>query len=141
VSPKRSTFDWVLEAISLAALALTVAGVLAHWGRPNQWGSMIGLLVMPAVTAGVYILLTAVPRYPQLLNLPFEVDRSDPVVQALVLTMTSMLKAEAILMFLYIEWPASGGSEGLGRVFLPLALATMLITAGTFLVRLHRCRR
>jgi hypothetical protein len=159
VAPKRSTFDWVREAIGFAGLVMIVAVVLAHWanlptqvprhftasGQPNRWGDKSGLFVLPAVAAGVYILLTVVPRYPQLLNLPFEVDRNSPAVQSLVLTMTTMLKAEVILMFLYIEWAsvrtALGSTEGLGGLFLPLALATMFITAGAFLVKLHRCRK
>jgi hypothetical protein len=158
MTPKRSTFDWVLEAICVAGLVMIVAVVLAHWadlpaqvprhftasGQPNRWGNRTGLFVLPAVAAGVYILLTMVPRYPQLLNLPFEIDRTFPAVQSSVLTMTTMLKAEVILMFLYIERAsvrtALGSGAGLGLMFLPLALATMFITLGWFLMKLRRYR-
>jgi uncharacterized membrane protein len=157
---KRTTFDWVLEAVALALLILMFVTVAAYWselpervprhygasGNPDRWGGRGGMWLMPIVSAGLYALLTAGSRYqrPPLVNLPFSVDRSRPEAQKLLLRMTILLKAILMLMNSYISWAgintALGRAQGLGRAFLPIFLAAVLGPAVFFTLKLWRYR-
>jgi len=94
--PRRSTQDWLLEAIALAALIATFAMVFGHWQRLPGFarrGSGGSLGVMVFLNAGVYVLLSAGARYQQLIHVPFEIDRERPEVKQLLLQMSIVLKA------------------------------------------------
>jgi uncharacterized membrane protein YidH (DUF202 family) len=141
--PKRTTTDWMLEAVSLAILASIFVNLAAHWaelpdrvpahygflGDPNRWGGKNGLWVLPVTAVALYILATAASRYQRLINLPFCVDRQSPEVRRILLTMTIVLKGTLLAILAYINWAgintAMGRAQGLGRNFLPVFLAAI----------------
>jgi len=143
MTPSRTTFDWILEAISLAILVAVFINLVAHWselpdrvprhygalGNPNAWGTKNGLWVLPVVAVGLYLLLTAASRYQRLINLPVRVDRDLPEVRKLLLTMAICMKAVIMLMFAYISWAgintALGRAQGLGRMFFHFSLSRL----------------
>jgi len=141
--PRRTTLDWILEAVSLAVLLMIFAMVAVHWpelpervprhynarGVPNGWGEKNGLWILLATVVGVYALLTASSRYRGLIDLPISVDRNSPEIQSLLLRLTLYWKVTLMLTFAYITWAgintAFGRANGLGRMFLPIVLAAI----------------
>ena len=156
--PKRSGLDWLLEAISLAAVAVTFVITASHWaelpaqvplhfgasGAPNGWGDKNGLWILPFVSMFLYIVLTAASRYQRLINVPFRIERDAPEVQQLLLNMSIVLKAAMTLMFAYLTWAsmnaALGRSEGLGRDVLPVSLLVIFSPMIWYLLKLWRYR-
>jgi uncharacterized membrane protein len=67
MTPQRSGFDWIGEAICLAGLAAAFGEVIANWsdlparvprhfgisGLPDGWGAKTGLWLAPAIAAGL----------------------------------------------------------------------------------------
>jgi uncharacterized membrane protein len=156
---KRSTLDWVFEAVAVAALALSIGLVAANWadlpetipthfgasGRANGWGGKGQLWVLAAFNVGTYALLTMASRYQRLIHLPFSVDRNDPEVQQLMRGMTIVLKAVLMLVFLYIARvmidTAFGRSDGLGVQFLPVFLAATFLPVILFSRKLRKLQK
>ena len=156
MTPKRSTLDWLMEAASLAALALIIGTVLVHWdqlppqvpkhfgasGQPNGWGSRNTLLLLPAIAAGIYVLATAATYFTRLVNLPIEIDRDSPDVQRVLTSFAIAMKLSCLLVFLYITGAtvrtALGRSAGLGGAFLPVSLIATFSPTGYYLLRLRR---
>ena len=119
--PKRSASDWVLEGLALAALAMITGTVAAHWteipaqvprhfgisGIPDGWGNKNGMLLLPSIAVGLYILMTVTARYQSLLNVPMAIDRDAPEVKRLLQSMSIALKmALFFIIFLInlIDW-------------------------------------
>src|SRR5579862_9293187 len=92
---RRSAFDWILEGLAVAALAIIIGTVAVHWtelpakvprhfgisGSPDGWGNKNGMLLLPLITVGLYILLTVTSRHQRLINIPMAIDRDAPEVQ------------------------------------------------------------
>jgi len=156
--PKRTTLDWVLEAVSLAVLVSIFVNVAAHWselpdrvprhygflGDPNRWGGKGYLWVAPFAAVGLYVLMTAASRYQGLINLPFTVDWKLPEAQKLLLSLSLFLKAGFVLTFAYMSRAginaALGTAQGLGPMFLPISLAAILCPMIFFTLKLRRYR-
>ena len=156
--PKRTTLDWLLEFISMAVLAAIFVNLAAHWpelpsraphhygfrGNPNRWGSKNWMLVLPAIAAGTYILLTAASRYPGLIHLPDSVDRETPEAQQTLLSLSLVLKLTSLLTLGYINWAginiALGRAQGLGPIFLPIVLLGTLGPIIFYTKKLQRYR-
>lgn len=155
---KRTTLDWVLEAVSLTVVVAIFLNLAAHWselpdqvprhygfsGNPDRWGGKNGLWVLPFTAVGLYILLTAASRYQGLINLPFTVDRKLPDVRKLLITMSVFMKATILLSLAYISWAgintALGREQGLGGNFLPIFLAVVFGPLIFFTRKLWRYR-
>jgi hypothetical protein len=145
---RRSTQDWLLEAIALAALIATLAMVFGHWERlpgPARRTSGGSLTVMVLLNVGVYLLLTFAARYQQLINVPFEIDRERPEVKRLLLQMTIMLKTVFLVFLAAMLWMIRnvplGRNRGLGWTFLAVFLAAMLTQTLFYVRKLSRFRK
>jgi uncharacterized membrane protein len=153
---QRSTFDWFLEGLSGAALLAAIGDVALHWsilpqripthfdaaGNPNGWGGKSMLLFLLATTVAVAIVLTAAEKYQRLINIPMSVDRDSPQARHLLRSMMIALKAVIVLIFFWIVdvtmRTALGEARGLGRAFLPLFLAGLLLPLVYYLTKLSR---
>jgi hypothetical protein len=146
--PRRSTQDWLLEAVALAALIATFAMVFGHWQRLPVFarrGNTGSLSVMVLLNAGVYVLLTIATRYQQLVNVPFEIDRDRPEVKRLLLRMTIVLKTVfmvflAGMLWMILHMPLRR-SRGLGWDFLVVFFVAMLAQTVFFVRKLSRFRK
>lgn len=156
---KRSTLDWVQEGVAFAALISVVviclvnqtdmpAQVPTHFGfsgRPDAWGPKSRLLLLPLVAIGLFIVLTVASHIQSFINLPITVDRDSPEVQRLLRSMSITLKMVVLLTFACIEWSqvqtALGLASGLGRLFLPMALAAVFLPLGIYLRLLGKYRQ
>ena len=148
VHPRRSTQDWLLEAIAFAALVATFVLVFGHWQRLPVFarrGSGESLSVMVLLNAGVYVLLTLAARYQQLVNIPFEIDRDRPEVKQLLLRMTIVLKTVLMVMLAGLLWiivnTPLGRMRTLGRGFLAVFLVAMLAPTLIYVRKLSRFRK
>jgi uncharacterized membrane protein len=156
---KRSTVEWVCEAIAIAALAGMIGLVAANWanlpdrmpthfgasGQPDGWGSKNTLWILTLVNASMYIVMTLASRYQRLINLPFRVDRDAPEVQQLLRTMVIVLKAGLMTLLLYIAWAmvntGLGRADGLGPEFLPVFMAVTFLPLIWFLAKLRKFQK
>lgn len=145
------------EALALAGIAFQLWVVGSSWqnlparvpthygfsGQADAYGGKSSLLLLPAVTIGLYLLLTVLSRFPQAFNYPLEVTAENrPRLEAIALGMIGWLKAELTWTFAYIEWTtirqAQGLASGLGWGFLPVSLGVVLATVGIGLVWMFR---
>lgn len=141
--PRRSTLDWILEAVALAAFLALIALVATHWNdiptrsrfvppralRP--WSPHLVLGIMVALDAGTYVLLTLAGQFQRLVSLPADIDRQLPRARQMILSMTIVLKAVAMGLFVYLSWTLIQVTTGHGRGLNPLFLALfpILVTA------------
>jgi hypothetical protein len=148
-----------LEAISLTSVLTAFAMVKAFWtelpdrvpshfgfsGQADAWSSKETMWLVPIVLAALYLLLSLTQRFPRMINIPFDIDRTDPEVRGLLALMMLWLKALMSLTFLWIVWSqietALGRATGLGLVFLPFSLGGTTVVTVFFLKRLRRYRR
>ena len=156
---KRTTFDWMLEALA-CFLFLAIVGIVAtNWsnlpatvpihfnalGNPDRVGGRGMVWLIPLVAAVQFVLLTVVSQNTRLINLPVAVDRSAPEVQALLLRLTLVLKIVFLVTFLYIAWSmvknAQGHAGGIGMWFLPVSTATIFLALGFYLRKLRRYQK
>jgi hypothetical protein len=148
MQPRRTTQDWLLEAVAFAALVATFAMVFAHWQRLpvfSRRGSGESYSVMVLLNAGVYLLLTVAARYQQLVSVPFEIDRDRPEVKQLLLQMTIVLKTIlmvllAALLWIIVHTPV-GRMRTAGRGFLIVFLIAMLAPTLIYVRKLNRFRK
>jgi hypothetical protein len=146
--PRRSTQDWLLEAIAFAALIATFAMVFAHWQRLPVFarrGSGGSYSIMLLLNAGVYILLTMAAHYQQLVNVPFEIDRDRPEVKQLLLQMTIVLKTVLMVLLAGLLWTIMhtplGRMRTAGRGYLVVFLIAMLAPTLIYVRKLSRYRK
>lgn len=148
MQPRRSTQDWMLEAVALAALIATLAMVFGHWQRLPVFarrGSGGNYGVMILLNAGVYLLLTVASRYQQLIRVPFEIDRERPEVKQLLLQMTIVLKTVLMVLLAGMLWmivnTPLGRLRTAGRGFLLVFLIAMLAPTLIYVKKLSRFRK
>jgi uncharacterized membrane protein len=154
-----------LEAISLGALAvlafLTWSALYGpnhlrdkiptHFdmaGHVNGWGTSSSLVLLPVVALGVYLLLSAIVRFPAFFNYPVAVtDQNRPRLQALACDMISWIKAEMVCLFAWIQrmtihaarMPDGGFLPTSGFMVGTLGLVALLLgTVGWFIVAMLR---
>jgi uncharacterized membrane protein len=102
-------------------------------GEPDDWAGKESLLVLGALSLGLYIFLTWLNRRPQSFNYPVRItehnrERQYRTGQSLI----SALKAEAVWLLAIISWcstqVALGRSKGLSVFFLLLFVVLILST-------------
>ena len=148
MQPRRSTQDWLLEAIAFAALIAMFAMVFGHWQRLPVFarrGSTGSYSVMVLLNVGIYLLLTFASHYQQLVNVPFEIDRDRPEVKQLLLQMTIVLKTVLMVLLAALLWIIEhtpiGRMRTAGRGFLVVFLIAMLAPTLVYVRKLSRFRK
>ena len=146
--PRRSTQDWLLEAVALAALFATFAMVFGHWQRLPVFarrgsGGSYGVMVL--LNAGIYLVLTFASHYQQLVSVPFEIDRDRLEVKHLLLQMTIVLKTVLMVLLAGLLWiivhTPLGRVRTAGRGFLVVFLVAMLVPTMVYVRKLSRFRK
>src|SRR5579872_6685860 len=148
MQPRRSTQDWLLEAIALVALIAMFAMVFGHWRRLPVFarrGSGGSYTVMVLLNTGIYLLLTLASHYQQLVSVPFEIDRDRPEVKQLLLQMTIVLKTVLMVLLAGLLWiivhTHLGRMRTASRGFLAVFLIAMLAPTLVYVRKLSRFRK
>ena len=116
-----------------------------HAGNPNGWGQPSSLLILPAVTLGVYLALTIVTQFPRAFKNPKRVtDENWERLEHLTLEMIPWLKMELVWLFAWFQWfsiDAARSGKGVFPELFPLGIAAVLGTAGWYLVGIFHIGR
>lgn len=155
----RRAADIAIEIVSLVAIAINIGLVLFNWsslpdriphhfdfaGKPDAWGGKWVLLLLPAISFVMYAALTGVSRIPHRFNYIWQITQANAESQyRIALSMLSILKALVMTMFAYMTWAtirsAGGDSAGLGRLFLPVVLGSLLLTIVVHILASYRAR-
>jgi len=149
----RSTLERFLEGLAAIGLAWLLVQVVSAWprlperiphhfglsGKPDAWGGKRVLVLLPAVGAGLYILLTVVSFFPHKFNYLFEITVENAERQyRIARLMITAIKAEVVWLFAYIcaltIRVALGKAEGLSTAFAPVILTVVLgtVAAGLY---------
>jgi uncharacterized membrane protein len=112
-------------------------------GNPNGWGSPASLILVPAMAAGFYLLLTVIVLFPSTFNYPVEVtEENRPRLQALAQDMFAWLKAEIVCFFAWLGWGLIQAARHPGQVFAPTGVLVFLLvvfsTLGWYIVAMRR---
>jgi hypothetical protein len=115
-------------------------------GDANAWGSPSGILFLPFLGLLIYSGLSLASRFPSAFNYPVKVTpQNRERLQALALQMVSYIKAETIVLLLWIEhlvlqaMRQGGGNFHPG--FMPVFLVLILGTVGIHLAAMIRASR
>lgn len=157
-SPAAPGGRWALEVMALLALALGIVAVVRAWpalpetvpthfglsGEPDGWGGRRTLLMLPAVSLVVYLVLSAVQLLPaRWYSYPVALTddnraRQHRLANGLILG----LKAASMGLFAHLTLAvlrtALGRADGLGPWFLVGWLAVILGLIGVYLARALR---
>lgn len=150
----------ILGLIGLAALVLLTGSALwgphrlpervpTHFdaaGTPNAWGSPVGMVLLPVVAIGLYVLMTVAARFPAAFNYPVRVTaRSRARLEKTTLNMLAWIKAELVWLFAALQWAfvraAQTGDGSLFPKIVPVFLVVIFGTVGASLVLTVRASR
>lgn len=150
--PPPSRLETLLELLSLAGLATGFLLLLALWpqlpaqvpahfdasGRVTRFSSKTSLWWLQLTNVGLYLLLTALNRFPKLWNLPGEGDARQ---FALARAFVRAFKTSTVWLFVYLLWNtlqvALGKAGGLAWWFLPAGLFGPILLLIIWLVAAH----
>jgi uncharacterized membrane protein len=143
--------EWALEVVAIGGIALIIGMLSLAWsnlpalvpthfgpsGQADAWGDKRSILILPAMSVILYLMLTVTSRYPHKFNYLWPITAQNAREQyRLARLLLVWLKAEMIILFTFLIWAtirvALGQAEGLGFVFLPIVLGVMFGTIGIY---------
>jgi len=115
-------------------------------GNPNAWGSPTGMIILPVIAAGLYLLMSLVTRFPGAFHYPVRVTRLNiERLQSVTLDMIAWLKVENTCLFLVLQWAfMQAARTGSGRLFpmiLPFFIAAIFGTVAWHFIAMFRAAR
>jgi len=148
----RSSFESSLEVVAVIGLLAGAVFVGQAWstlpdriptkfsasGTPTDWGGKWTLLLFPGVSLFLYLLLSLVRRLPlRFYNIPWRITLENAARQyRLARTFLTVLKAELVWLFAFVEWmmvrAAQGASPRFEFVLFLIALGVILSTVGIY---------
>ena len=149
---KYTKFQIVVEFIALfILLAMFVYPILVwntipdqipgHYngvGEIDRWGDKKELLIIPIISIGPYLLLTAVVHYPSAWNIPVTVTQKNIAkVGQCIRSMVILMKAEVMLLFFYLTYHGIQ-AKPLSPYFLSVVLTVIFGTLLFFFIRLYK---
>jgi uncharacterized membrane protein len=155
---RRSTFDWVMEALAAAALIYGVILLIPYGDIPDRiprhfgasgeadaWGDKSLLLWLMALSAVLYAGLTVLNRFPHIFNYPWNITDENAARQyGLARSLMNAIKACVTWIFTYIVYgtleTAYGNAQGLGSGFLPIILTGTFVPIAAYLFLAYRSR-
>lgn len=149
---RNSAEDWFLTTLGFLLLAGTSVYVAVRWqalpdqlpahynfaGEIDRWGSKSELLIVLAIGWGLWLLMTAVERFPKIWNTGVEVTPENR--EQVYRILKSMLEIERLLISGVFAFLTMYGTLGrnLPGLFLPVFLLAILGNLIFWLVRLYR---
>lgn len=120
--PARSRFDWVLEAVALAALVGVFVLAWMYWDQlPNAvvprrrfgpprslwstvWTFKNGLFLVMGLNTLAYLGLTVTGQSQKAILVPAELDKAAPHIRPMMFSLVIVLKTVLMLFALYLTW-------------------------------------
>jgi uncharacterized membrane protein len=146
LKPEWGPADWLLEAIALIMLAITIgflaytypklpATIPTHFngsGQPDEMGNKLTVLVLPGISLFMYLILTGINLFPHTFNFPGKITPQNAMRQYTLATrLVRYLKAIVITLFFSICYfttqVALNKATGLGLWFMPVFLAMVFV--------------
>lgn len=114
-------------------------------GTPDAWGGKNSLLLLPAVSGGLYLLLTILGRFPGIYNYPVTITETNYLIQYyLARSLLAWIKTEIIWMFVWLNWltiqTALGNQAGLGWAAMPVILIVITVTIVAYFQQAFQAR-
>lgn len=115
-------------------------------GQPDGWGSPSSLLLLPAVAAGLYLLITLAGLLPARFNAPIRATAENRAqLEALSHQMLAWFKMCLVCLFTWIQWSvldgARRGNARLSPVMILLFLVAVFGGAGWHIMAMIRASR
>jgi uncharacterized membrane protein len=135
----------IIMALYWQRLPATIPTHFGFNGQPDAWGSKSTIFLLPAISIGMYLLLTIVSRFPHIFNYPMKITQENAERQyRLAVSMMRWLKLELAWMFTYLTWStilvALGKAHGLGSGFAIITLIAMFGTIAIYTAFAFRTR-
>jgi uncharacterized membrane protein len=149
-----SKAEKILEVVSIILIALNLYILIRYYntlpdtipkhfngaGVPDAFGNKSGILFIPILVLGMYILFTVLSKFPQAYNYPMEINEENAEFQyKAARAMMIVIKAEIVGCFTYVEFRtvmvALGKAKGLGIGFLPVFLVLVFGTIIVYMVK------
>jgi len=115
-------------------------------GRADAWGAPTGMILMPTMAIGLYVLMSIVARFPDAFHYPvrvtpFNIER----LKSITLDMIAWLKLELVCLFTVLQWAFLQASRtGSGRIFpliLPVSIVAIFGVIGWHFIAIFRAAR
>jgi amino acid transporter len=123
---------WVLSIWSLFTLPDTIPTHFNGAGAPDHYGEKGSLLMLPLVATVLFAVITALSKYPHILNYPAEITPDNALRQYRgAIRLARGLKTGLVLIFLLLVFQtgqvATGRATGLGAWNMPVALGLLFV--------------
>ncbi len=159
IKPSYNFSEKLVQAMALFSLigliALTVSAmpglpekIPTHFGAngsPDDWGGKGSLLLLPMISAVLYVPLTILERFPWVYNYVVEITEENAARQYRLARETlEWLKLITTALFFYLQWQtvqaAKGLSDGLGAWFLPVFLLLLFGVMGVQVYKMVKAK-
>jgi uncharacterized membrane protein len=123
---------WVLTIFIFKKLPDTIPIHFDAYGKANDYGSKLTLLILPILATIIFFGLTWLNKYPHIFNYATKITDANAKAQYSIATrMLRFLKLSILIIFsliiLLVYLTTIGAANGLGIWFLPLTLCLILI--------------
>ena len=115
-------------------------------GRADAWGAPTGMILMPLIAAGLYLLMSIAARSPDAFHYPVRVTPLNiERLKSITLDMIAWLKLELVCLFTALQWAfIQAARTGSGRLFpliLPVFIVAIFGAIGWHFVAMFRAAR
>lgn len=157
IKPAWSIVEKILQAVCIVLLLAHIILLIRVWntlpasipkhfdffGNPDDYGSKNTMLMLPILSAGIYIMLTLLERFPRIYNYPVEINELNAgfMYQA-AREMMVVAKTVIVAVFAYIDFgtveTAKGIWKGLGFWDLPVFIVLLFGSIIYYVVKMRR---
>lgn len=154
-----SPADLAVEFAGAIAIVLAVLPIVQFWavlpdripihfgfsGQPDSWGDRVTIWILPAVAAIIFVVLTAVSRYPHTFNYPVRITEENARRQYLLArSLLVWLKAEVCWLFAFVVRQqilvALGNAQKFSMELLLGIVVLIFATVGLYLFKAYSAR-
>jgi len=151
LKPPRSSLDNTLVLVATLGVVFGIIALSWFWpqlpdripshfdaaGSPDAWGGKSALILLPAISCALYLMLMIFSHFPHIYNYPFPITERNAAKQySIARAMLFAINAEIAWLFAYILWQsiqvALGNSLGLGPFFLAIFILIIFSTIGIY---------
>ncbi|WP_186759690.1 DUF1648 domain-containing protein [Planococcus sp. CPCC 101016] len=119
-----------------------VPGHYNRAGDVDRWDRKEGLFILPIIAIVLWISMTVLEKYPHRYNYLNLTEKNAEIQYQNGRLMVHTLKNEVLILFSFISFKnvkiASGASEDIGVLFMPISVGVVLVTITFFVVRMLR---